>query len=268
MAAQLLVERLGAVELWRISNPGARNALHPDIYRAGIAALAAAGADAAVRAIVLAGDGEHFCAGGDLNRLLANRSKAPAEQAASIDLLNTWVLAIRDCPKPFVAAVEGAAAGAGFSLVLACDQVVAAEDARFAMSYVRVGLTPDGGSGHFLGTRLPYPIAYELIASGQPVGAQRLQALGLVNETTRPGEALAAALARAGRLAEGPAFALGRIKSQLAAVERERLAAQQVRERDDFVAALFHDDAAEGIGAFLAKRKPRFLREARGRHER
>lgn len=260
--AQLLVERHGAVRLLRISNPGARNALHPDIYRAGVDAFVSAGSDASVRAIVLAGEGEHFCAGGNLNRLRENRSKEPSVQAASIDLLHAWVLAIRDCPKPVIAAVEGAAAGAGFSLVLACDLIVAADDARFAMSYVRIGLTPDGGSSHFLAARLPYTAAYELLACGQPVGAPRLHALGLVNEVVAAGGALDAALVRATQLADGPAFALGRIKSLLAAGERDALARQQVRERDNFVAALFHDDAREGIDAFLAKRPPRFVREA------
>ncbi len=258
MAARLLDERRGAVQVLRISNPGARNALHPDVYSAGIDAFERASADAQVRAVVLAGDGEHFCAGGNLNRLRENRSKDPAEQAASIDLLHRWVLAIRDCAKPVIAAVEGAAAGAGFSLVLACDLVVAAKDARFAMSYVRIGLSPDGGSSWFLGSRVPYPLAYEWLAGGETIPAARLHEAGLVNELVEPGRALEAAVARADRLARGPAFALAGIKRLLAADERTALVQRQQSERDAFVAALFHDDAAEGIAAFLEKRKPRF----------
>lgn len=229
-----------------------------------MAALRAAANDHRVRAVVLAGEGEHFCAGGNLHRLHENRTQVPSVQAASIDLLGEWVAAIRDCPKPVIAAVEGAAAGAGFSLVLACDLVFAAEDAQFVMSYVRVGLTCDGGASHFLARRLPYPLGYDLLAGGQPVGAARLHALGLVNALAPHGEALATALARAAELAEGPAFALGRIKSLLSAHEREALAHQLVRERDDFVAALFHDDGGEGIEAFIARRPPRFNREAGG----
>lgn len=262
MAARLLSERRGAVLLLRISNPEARNALHPDVYRDGAAALRAAGADHGVRAVVIAGEGEHFSAGGNLHRLRENRSAEPAVQAASIDLLGAWITAIRDCPKPVIASVEGVAAGAGFSLALACDLLFAAEDARFVMSYVKVGLTCDGGASHFLATRLPYPLAYELLAGGQPVGAPRLHALGLVNALAPRGEALAAALARASELADGPGFALGRIKSLLAAREREALLHQLARERDDFVAALHHDDGGEGIEAFLARRPPRFNREA------
>jgi enoyl-CoA hydratase/carnithine racemase len=258
VSARLLSSLHGAVLQLTLSNPGARNALHPDIYREGIAALKRAASDPETRAIVIAGEGEHFCAGGDLNGLRARRTQPPEIQRASIDLLHEWVGAIRECPLPVIAAVEGAAAGAGFSLALSCDLVVAAENARFMMSYIKVGLTPDGGATHWLGTRVPYPLAYEMIATGNPVTAQRLHALGLVNELSAPGKALSAAIVRAGALAGGPAFALGQIKSLLQAGERESLAPHLVREREAFVAALFHDDAKEGIGAFLEKRAPRY----------
>jgi enoyl-CoA hydratase/carnithine racemase len=260
MAARLLATMQDAVLQLTISNPEARNALHPDIYVEGIAALERAAGDPAVRAIVIAGEGEHFCAGGNLNRLRKNRARPPEVQGQSIDTLHAWIAAIRDCPKPVVAAVEGAAAGAGFSLTLACDLIVAAHDARFVMSYIRVGLTPDGGASHWLATRLPYQLAYEILACGHPVGAPRLHALGIVSELTEPGDALRAALARANELADGPAFALGRVKSLLSAGEREALSHQLVRERENFVAALHADDAGEGIAAFLEKRVPRYHR--------
>lgn len=258
MAARLLVERRDAVLLLRISNPGARNAMHPDIYRAGAEALKQATTDESIRALVLAGDGEHFCAGGNLHRLLENRAKDRSVQAASIDLMHRWILAIRDCPKPVIAAVEGAAAGAGFSLVLACDQVVAASDARFSMSYVRVGLTPDGGSTWLLGQRLPRPLVYEWLASGNTIPAARLHELSLINELVEPGSAIAAALERAEKLARGPAFALGAIKSMLGDGQREALVRRQAQEREHFVEALHRDDGGEGITAFLEKRAPQF----------
>jgi enoyl-CoA hydratase/carnithine racemase len=258
VAARLLATTQDAILRLTLSNPAARNALHPDIYRDGIAAIAAAATDPDVRAIVVCGEGSHFCAGGNLNRLEANRAQPPAVQAASIDLLHAWIRAIRDCPKPVIAAIEGVAAGAGFSLALACDLVVAATDARFLMAYVKVGLTPDGGGSHWLIERLPYPLAYEILATGRPVDAQRLHALGLVNQLAEPGTALSCALTRAGELAGGPAHALGRIKSLLQSGERERLARQLDRERDEFVDALHHDDAGEGIRAFLEKRPPRY----------
>jgi len=258
LSARLLTERRSAVLLLRISNPGARNALHPDMYRTGAEALEQAATDATIRAVVLAGDGEHFCAGGNLHRLLENRAKDRSVQAASIDLLHRWVLAIRDCPKPVIAAVEGAAAGAGFSLVLACDQVVAASDSRFSMSYVRVGLTPDGGSTWLLGQRLTKPLAHEWLTSGSTIPAARMHELGLVNELVEPGSAIAGALARAEKLARGPAWALAAIKSMLGDGEREALVRRQAQERDHFVEALHRDDGAEGITAFLDKRTPKF----------
>ena len=109
------------IKLLTLSNPGARNALSPAIYAAGIEAINQADSSHDVRAVVITGEGETFCAGGNLQRLQYNRSQAPQVQADSIDGLHAWIEAIRACRKPVIAAVEGAAAGAGFSLALACD---------------------------------------------------------------------------------------------------------------------------------------------------
>src|SRR3984885_3094559 len=155
----------------KLSNPGARNALHPDMYTAGIEAMNTAERDTSVRAIVLTGADNFFCDGGNLNRLLENRAKDPSVQAASIDMLGEWIVALRSSTKPVIAAVEGAAAGAGFSLALACDLLVAAEDAKFVMSYSRVGLTPDGGGSWFLTRALPRALATEILLEAKPVGA-------------------------------------------------------------------------------------------------
>ena len=230
--------------LLRISNPEARNALHPDVYRDGAAALRAAAEDHGVRAVVLAGEGEHFCAGGNLNRLRENRAQDPSVQAASIDLLGEWIAAIRDCPKPVIAAVERAAAGAGFSLVLACDLVFAAEDARFVMSYAKVGLTCDGGASHF--PRRAPALPARLRAAGRRTADRRAPAAraGAGQRAGLARRGVAAALARAAELADGPAFALGRIKSLLSAHGARRWPTSWFAS-DNFVAALFHDDGAK-----------------------
>jgi len=255
---QLIVERHGAVLLLVLSNPAARNALHPDMYSTAARALADAQSDPAVRAVVIAGDGDTFSAGGNLNRLLANRSKDPSLQYESIEALHGWVRAIRAIDKPVIAAVEGTAAGAAFALVLACDMLVAAEDARFAMAYARVGLSPDGGATHWLGNRLPYQLAYELLATGAPIEAARLHALGVVNRVVPRGQALETGMQLARTLAAGPALVLGRIKRLLDASATGTLASHLDRERDAFLEALYHPDAGEGISAFLEKRAPRF----------
>lgn len=258
MSARLLAERREDVLLLTISNPSARNALGPEIYDDGQRAFEALEQPGQPRAVVIAGEGSIFCAGGNLNRLLDNRSKDPALQMASIDRFHRWIRAIRECERPVIAAVEGAAAGAGFSLALACDMIVAAEDARFVMAYVKVGLSPDGGGTHFLGSRLPYPLAFELAATGEPIDARRLHALGVVNRVVPRGEALGAALAIARTMSTGPASALSRIKRLLAEPAQRSLARDLDRERDAFVESLYHADAAEGIRAFLEKRTPRF----------
>jgi enoyl-CoA hydratase/carnithine racemase len=259
-AARLLSERQGRVLVLTISNPRARNALAPGIYPAAVAALRDAAADDGIGAIVLTGEGEHFCGGGNLNRLRAQRELPPEGQVASLNALHEWVMAMRACPKPVIAAVEGAAAGGGFSVCLACDLIVAAEDAKFVMSYVKVGLSPDGGGSDSLALALPPQAALEILLDGAPVTAQRLHALGVVNRVVPHGSAAAEALAWAGRLAQGPAQAQARIKQLVYAARGRSRPAQLDAERDAFIASLYHDESGEGIAAFLDKRPPRFAR--------
>lgn len=263
MSAELLASRHAHSEstlVLTLSNPGARNALHPDMYAAGHEAISAAARDPSVRAIVLTGADRFFCAGGNLQRLLENRTKDPAVQAASIDLLAQWITAIDTSPKPVIAAVEGAAAGAGFCLALACDLIVAADDARFVMSHTRVGLTPDGGGSWFLSRALPRTLVNEIVLEGKPVDASRLHALGVVNRLARPGSALDTALVWADDLARVSPHAIASAKTLLADAGEHSLAAHLAEERDHFVAALHHADALEGITAFLEKRAPVYSR--------
>ncbi|PMS36219.1 short chain enoyl-CoA hydratase /enoyl-CoA hydratase [Trinickia symbiotica] len=263
MSAELLAARPPESEstlVLTLSNPGARNALHPDMYAAGIVALETAERDASIRAVVLTGADDFFCAGGNLNRLLENRAKDPSVQAQSIDLLGQWILALRTSTKPVIAAVAGAAAGAGFSLALACDLIVAAEDAKFVMSYARVGLTPDGGGSWFLGQSLPRQLATEVLLDAKPISAARLHALGLVNRLVKPGpgQIRDAAIAWADELGRGSPNATSRIKALVAAAGEQSLLDQLNFERDHFVASLHHREGLEGITAFLEKRPARY----------
>src|SRR5439155_3239640 len=166
--------------------------------------------------------------------------------------------AIRDCPKPVIAAVDGAAAGAGFSLALACDMIVAGESAKFVMAYVKVGLTPDGGGSWFLAQALPRQLASEMLFEGKPVLAPRLQQHGLVNRVVPDGTALDAALDWAGELAELSPNAVERIKALLRDAPGNSLSQHFDVEKQSFVESLQHRDAQEGISAFLEKRKPRY----------
>lgn len=258
MSAELQASRQDATLILTISNPGARNALHPDMYAAAIETLSTAERDDSIRAVVLTGADRFFCAGGNLNRLLENRSKPPAVQAESIDNLHGWIEAIRDCPKPVIAAVEGMAAGAGFSLALACDLVIAGASAQFVMAYVKVGLTPDGGGSWFLSRALPRQLATECLIEGKPILATRLHELGVVNRIVADGTVLESALAWADDLAALSPNAVERIKSLTNEAPANTLAQHFESEKRNFVESLHHRDAQEGITAFLEKRKPQY----------
>jgi enoyl-CoA hydratase/carnithine racemase len=258
MSAELKASRRDATLILTLSNPGARNALHPDMYAAAIETLSTAERDTSVRAVVLTGADNFFCAGGNLNRLLENRAKDKSVQAQSVDTLAGWIQALRDCPKPVIAAVDGAAAGAGFSLALACDFIVAGESAKFVMSYARVGLTPDGGGSWFLTRALPRQLATEMMLEGRPVLATRLHQLGLVNRLVPDNSALDAALSWADELAELSPRASERIKHLVREAQTNSLDAQLEAEKHSFVESLHHADGREGITAFLDKRKPQY----------
>ena len=241
-----------------LSNPEHRNALGPGMYAAGVEALSVAESSAEVRSVIIAGEGAMFCAGGDLQRLQANRHEAPEVQAQSIEGLHSWIEAIRTFPKPVIAAVEGAAAGAGFSLALACDLIVAAEDAVFVMAYSNVALSPDGGGSWSLTQALPRQLVSELLMAGERVGAARLHELGLVNRVARRGDAMAQALALAEQLNARAPNALASIKELIHDAPAATLSRHLASERDHFVQNLHHANAGIGIAAFLAKQTPSY----------
>ena len=256
--AQILVRHDAGVLELTLSNPGFRNALAPDMYAGGRQAFEDADADASVRAVLIRGADGFFCAGGNLNRLKVNRELPAEVQRRSIDGLNSWIMAIRQCSKPVVAAVEGVAAGAGFSIALACDLIVAAADARFVMSYAKVGLSPDGGAVAALAAALAPQQAFAACALAEPLGAEALRQAGIVHLVADPGETLAQARGLCNRLADGPTAVYGRIKRLLADASRRPLSDHLAHEREAFLESLFADDAREGIEAFLGKRPARF----------
>ncbi len=258
MSDALLLRTEGAVRVLVNSNPAARNAIRPELYDALQSALLDAAADPAIGAIVLVGDGDFFCAGGDLRALATRRELAPAERRLKIERLHDTIRAIRACPKPVIAAVEGGAAGAGLSLALACDMLVSARDAFFAMAYVKVGLSPDGGATAFLSQFLSRQLMTELCLLGERLTAERLHALGAVNRLTERGAALAEALALAARVADGPAHANARIKTLCAQAGSNSLGEQLDLEAGLMVESQGDDEAQEGIAAFFAKRAPDF----------
>ncbi|HWI81463.1 oxepin-CoA hydrolase, alternative type [Ramlibacter sp.] len=256
MPAELKSTSRGRTMVLTLSNPEQRNALGPELYAAGVEALNAADSNPDVRSVVIAGEGPWFSAGGNLQRLLANRQRPPEVQAQSIEAMHSWIEAIRTFPKPVIAAVEGAAAGAGFSLALACDFIIAADDAIFVMAYSNVGLSPDGGGSWTLSQTLPRQLVSELLMAGERIAAPRLHQLGLVNRLVSRGGALDAALTLAEQLNARAPNVLASIKELINEAPAATLNRQLASERDHFVRNLHHANGGIGITAFLAKQTP------------
>ncbi|MBM3604443.1 MAG: enoyl-CoA hydratase [Alphaproteobacteria bacterium] len=245
-------------------NATRRNALTPEFYEGLHRALRIAADEPRIGAVLLMGEGDFFCAGGDLNMLITAQQMDEAQRRDRIQALNDLIRAVVHCPRPVIAVVEGGAAGAGLSLALACDMVISARDAQFTAAYVNAGLVPDGGLTAALGAALPPQVAAQMTLTGQPVAAERLYALGVINELTEPGEAIMVGMALADRLAEGPAQAQAAIKRLLSGWRDAAFEAQLEAERDAMADALGAPEAAEGITAFLSKRRPDFRRLREG----
>ena len=256
MTAQLKSINHGETLVLTLSDPAYRNAMAPEIYAAGIEALSVAETNPDIRSVVITGEGSHFCAGGNLQRLKANRELPAEVQAQSIEGFHNWIETIRTFPKPVIAAVEGAAAGAGFSLALACDMVVAASDSVFVMAYSNIALSPDGGGSWYLAQTLPRQLVSELLLLGERVSPQRLHALGIVNHVVDSGHALSQALHLAERINARAPNAMSSIKELLNDASTHNLTSHLAQERNHFVKNLHHPNAGVGIQAFLNKEIP------------
>lgn len=257
MTGRLDVERRGRVMVLTMSDPENRNALREEMMMSGRDAIDEAIHDEDIGAIVLTGADGTFSSGGHLTRLYDHAGKSRSENRDAIERFHGWVRIMRECPKPIVAAVEGPAAGAGFSLALACDLIVAAEDASFLTAYVKVGLNSDGGASISLARALPPQLYAQLMFDGQHIDPQRLHDFGVVNRIVPSSQALREAVSWATEIADGPTAAMGRAK-RLMELAYGNFATQLARESDLFVEALHHPEAKEGIAAFFEKRPPNF----------
>jgi enoyl-CoA hydratase/carnithine racemase len=258
MSAQLLSTSEGATLILTLSNPEHKNALGPEMYAAGVEALSVAESSPEIKSVVITGEGALFSAGGNLQRLNNNRQLPPEHQAQSIEGLHNWIEAIRTFPKPVIAAVEGPAAGAGFSLALACDMIVAARNSVFVMAYSNIALSPDGGGTWSLSRSVPRQLATELLMLGERMPAERLHQLGVVNRLCEPGQALGTALTLASLLNQKAHNALTSMKELVNEADAASFHHQLAFERDHFVKNLHHVNAGIGITAFLNKEKPRY----------
>lgn len=224
-AGVIRVERPApGVGLIRLNRPEARNSLTFESWRGIDAALGGLCDDAEVQAIVIAGADGFFSAGGDVKSLPAEgfRATAPAERVA---LGHRIITAIRTARVPVIAAVEGAAVGAGWSLALSCDLIVASQTARFSAPFVGLGVVPDGGIAWFLTRRLGRHRTSALLLSNDRLDADGAFALGLVNRLAQPGEVEAEAIALAGTLHRYVPHAIELTKALIDRAENEDLPA-------------------------------------------
>ncbi|MEE3754989.1 enoyl-CoA hydratase/isomerase family protein [Mycobacterium intracellulare] len=248
-------EQFGAVRTITLNRPERRNAIDIPLRLALADALEASDRDASVRAIVLTGAGPMFCSGGDITTM---RRMSPTDALERAQLAQRVIRAIWNTPKPVIAAVEGGAFGAGLALAAACDRVVAAKDARFATTFLNVGLAGDMGAYASLPARIGVARTRQMLLMGRPIDADTALARGLVDDLADPGHCLRSASDDAHTLANRPAQALGVIKKLLA--QAPRLPATDVLDLEaNQQAELFGtDDFAEGVTAFREKRTPRF----------
>ena len=251
------LERSGAAARIELRRPEALNAWDDRLPRELLDAVRAVGDDPASRALVITGAGRAFSAGADVKSGMMSNGSAGVIRSLR-EGTNPIMLAIRELPKPVVAAVNGPAAGVGCALALACDLVVAAESAYFLLAFTRIGLTLDGGSSLFVSARVGHARASRLALLAERLSAGDAYEWGLIDRLVPDAEHRAAAEGLTRRLAEGPTQAYAATKRNLNAALYPRLAEQLELEAAEQEALLGGSDYAEGIAAFAEKRQPAF----------
>jgi 2-(1,2-epoxy-1,2-dihydrophenyl)acetyl-CoA isomerase len=246
-----------AVATITLSRPERRNAVTQEMLTELYNAFGRAGDDSAVRAIVLTGAGKGFCAGQDLSAF-AGISSSEQVRTAVLDYYKPLIRRMCALEKPILGAINGAAAGAGTSLALACDLRIMADDAYLLQAFSNIGLVPDAGSCWFLVRLVGYSRAFEIAGEGERVFAQRCLELGLTNRIAPAASLFDAAQAWAQRLAQSPTLALGLTKRAMMAATHQDLEAIIHLEAELQGTAVQSYDHREGVTAFLDKRQPAF----------
>jgi 2-(1,2-epoxy-1,2-dihydrophenyl)acetyl-CoA isomerase len=250
-----------------LNRPAALNALNAEMVSGLADAVTAAGADDAVRVVVITGAGGHFMAGGDIkwfkDQIDAEPDKAVIEREfeAFIHPVHEVIKAMRAMPKPIVAAIRGACAGFGVSLAAACDLAVAADDAFFTLAYCHIGVSPDGGSTYALPRAVGMKRAFEIALLGDRFDAAAAKEAGLINQAVPVAAFDGTVKKLAGRLAKGPTHVYGNTKALLNGSLDASLADQLNAEAKSFAECAARPDFAEGVRAFVEKRPPSFTGE-------
>lgn len=257
----LKVEQGGGVARITLNRPGDANAMNPLMAKELSEVAVYCDTNPEVRAIMLTGTGPMFCAGGDLKGMAAEPNIKATLLTMAGDL-HMGISRFTRTAAPVVAAVNGTAAGAGFSLAMSADIAIAADNAVFTMAYTRAGLSPDGSSTYFMPRRIGDRRARELMLTNRVLSAAEALEWGIVNQVVPAAELDEAASALCAQLAGGPTNAFGAVKSLLNGSFDNGLEAQMELESRSIAALGAGADGQEGIQAFIEKRKPNFTGEA------
>lgn len=257
MADLVQIERDGAVALVTLNRPEVINALNGALGAAFAEAMLMLEADESARCIVLRGAGRGFMAGGDIASFHAKLDDGIEDHIRTlIGVYHGAVRAIVRMPKPTIASLHGAVAGAGLSLALNTDLAIAADNAVFTLAYSNLGTSPDGGATHFLPRLVGRRKAMEIALLSDRFDAAQALDLGLVNKVVPAAELERETMAWAQRLAAGPTRAYAATKKLLAESFENSLSAQLDAELEAFAGCSTTADFREGVTAFVGKRKP------------
>lgn len=262
MAAHVLTEIKDGIGTIFLNRPESLNALSPEMVDGLIDATGRFERDPAVRCVVIRGNGDHFMAGGDIKgfqkALGEDRDRHVAQMEMRVVRVHQVIYHLRRMPKPVLASVQGAAAGFGLSMILACDLAIASDDAFFTLAYRHIGLSADGGATYFLPRLVGERRALELALLGERFTAETARQLGIINWIAKPAALQQETAALARRLAEGPTVALGLVKRLLRSSLDNSWDEQSHREAESLAAAAATEDHREGVRAFVEKRTPVF----------
>ena len=248
----------GVLEI-TLNRPESGNALSPEVTVELAEIANSCVGDKSVRAVIVTGAGRMFCAGGDL---AAMASAGDASHALLLRItadLHAFVSKFARMNAPVIAAVNGMAAGGGFSLAISADLILGAESSKYLLAYTNAGLSPDGSSSWFLPRLVGHARASELMLTNRVLSAEEACDWGLINRVVADGELMDEARKLAAQLAKGPTQAFGTVKRLLADSLSNGLETQMEHEARGIADASVSHDGREGVGAFLDKRKPRFL---------
>ena len=255
----LLFDKHDGVARVTLNRPEAANALDRTMARELMEVAIECDEDPEVRCVVITGSGSRmFCAGGDLRAFVEAGARGPALVKDMTTNLHAAVSRFARMNAPVIAAVNGTAAGGGFSLMCGCDLVIAVASASFTMAYTRAGLSPDGSSTFYLARLVGLRRAYEMALTNRVLSAGEALEWGLINRVVPDADLLKEVDTLAAQLAAGPTAAFGVTKRLLLDGSAETLETQMERESRGIASTLGHPDGQEGVTAFLAKRKPSF----------